>query len=346
MSEFTDVVGSIGTIFRLIADNTASATLSVIGIVLLIIAIMLAVKAVRSKPEEMPAYLKAILFVSLIGGMVFSAVGPAIALFYASSSIQTVSLEKAFDNLENNERVNWLIRLIPFDPVEKPELGIGQLSSLGPKNQRYTFVASYEELRGYPVSQAVRMIGGNYVTGNHVSGIIFQLGSRQLYPANARGLLQVIREVEEHIESPADQLLLRGKPNVLNSDEVRDLNNIAIYSWRWQNYRARYAHYCELAHQFRCNSQYAARSFIGGVEKDWHPVGLAQDEQEDPCLESAANYCKSADWKDLKKTLLPHFGSRAFLIQNLNLNNIGDRYLIEFGNPAGQVIPDTGYRTK
>jgi len=172
-----------------------------------------------------------------------------------------------------------------------------------------------------------------------------QVGSHQLYPANARGLLQVVRDVEQRMDVSSDRLLISGKTNALNAEELTDLDNTAIYSWRWENYRTRYPHYCELAQEFRCKAKYAARANIGGLYRDWHPLGLAQDEQQDPCLESTTNYCK-ADWAALRKTLLPHFGSRVFLIENLDLTTIGDRYLIEFGSAGDQVIPDIGFRKK
>jgi hypothetical protein len=121
-----------------------------VGIVLLILAGFLAYSAIKLKPEETSTLLRVSLFSSLVGGMIFSAAGPALALFWVSQSpIPKVPLEKAFDYLETNEKVAWLIRLIPFDQQTDPELAVGRLVRLGPLKQQYSFVAPYEELAGY-----------------------------------------------------------------------------------------------------------------------------------------------------------------------------------------------------
>jgi hypothetical protein len=345
MPDIGSILQNISTIYQLIASNTWSATLSVVGILLLLIAVYAAYRAISSKPEDTPTYVWIFLFVSLIGGMIFSAAGPSIALFYVSEGpIPTVSRESAFDKLKDNERVYWLIRLIPFNPQKESQLAIGNLSSLGPKEQQYSFVAPYEELRGYSVERAVQMIGGVYHLKDHVSAIIFQLDPHQVYPANARGLLQVVLDVEENLDDSKPHKYLLKKTDVLKDDDVHDFTNLSLYTWRWNNYTSRYPRYCEAAHKFRCDMDYSARKFIGGLYKDWHPIGLAQEEQQDPCHTSSSDYCQKTDWDALKKELLPHFGSRVFLIRNLELSAIGDRYLIEFENPSYQVIPDIGFR--
>ena len=334
MSDISAIVQNLATIYQLIAANTWAATLSVVGFILLLTSIFASYRAISSKPEETPGYLRVFLFVSLIGGIVFSAAGPAIALFYVSEGpITTVSLESAFDKLKDNERAYWLIRLIPFNPQSAPQLAIGKLTNLGQKEQQYTFVAPYEELRGYSVERAIQMTGGTYHQGDHVSAIIFQLEPHQVYPANARGLLQVILDVENSLVDSKDHKFLLKDTDVLKEgDNIRDLSNISIYSWRWDNYRARYKQYCKAAHEFRCNKAYSARELIGGLYKDWHPIGLAQEEQKDPCEASADDFCQKSDWSEFRKEVLPHFGSRVFLIKNLELSAIGNRYLIEFEN--------------
>jgi hypothetical protein len=345
MPDIDSIIQNISTIYQLIASNTWSATLSVVGLLLLLIAIYAAYRAISSKPEDTPTYLRAFLFVSLIGGIIFSAAGPSIALFYVSEGpIATISPEHAFDKLKDNERVYWVIRLIPFNPQKAPQLAIGNLSSLGPKEQQYSFVAPYEELRGYSVERAVQMTGGTYHLGDHVSAIIFQLDPHQVYPANARGLLQVVQNVENNLDDDAHQKYLLKKTDILKDEDIRDFNNVSLYTWRWDNYRARYQRYCEAAHKFRCDTEYSAQKLIGGLYKDWHPIGAAQEEQEDPCQTAANDFCKITDWNELKKQIMPHFGSRVFLIGNLELSEIGNRYLIEFENPSYQVIPDIGFR--
>ena len=51
-----------------------------------------------------------------------------------------------------------------------------------------------------------------------------------------------------------------------------------------------------------------------------------------------------ADLKTTKNEYGDHFGSRAFLIRNLEINNIPGRIMIDFDKPDQQVIPDIGAR--
>jgi hypothetical protein len=77
-------------------------------------------------------------------------------------------------------------------------LSIGHLTRLGKLPQRFTFVADYEELEGYSVNEAVRKLGGQIADSNHVSAIVFPRKS-EIYPANARGLLQVIQRLANRV---------------------------------------------------------------------------------------------------------------------------------------------------
>jgi hypothetical protein len=255
--------------------------------------------------------------------MIFGATGPSIALFStAQGPISRVPVAKAFKNLKENAEIFWLIRLIPFDPRSTPQLAVSALARLGPVEQKYTFVAPYEELRGYPVDRAVLMTGGHFRHGDHVSAVIFQVGENTIYPANARGLLQVVWGLEQQLRTENRPHFLLRNTSRLESDDYNNLSNISIYSWRWDNYKDRYPRYCKAAHEFRCNNRYTARELIGGLYKDWHPFGLAQEEQNDPCSMTAEAYCSKTDWEEQKPELLRHFGSRVFLIQNYSLSEL------------------------
>src|SRR5207302_1056641 len=132
---------------------------------------------------------------------------------------------------------------IPFDPVADPGLKVGKLERLGPPKQFFTFVANYEELVGYTAKAALQMTGGTYTDGLHVSAIIFRLRGN-LFPANARGLLQVVREVENRKDIELPQKFLQAS-NLLNEGEIDDLKSIAISSYRLDNFADKYQHYCE-----------------------------------------------------------------------------------------------------
>jgi hypothetical protein len=246
--DWTAAVDGLNKLFELIANSPAGATLSVVGFILLICGVAMGRLALRSSPRNTPGWVKFALFGCLIGGVLFSSMGPTIALLsFASYAIEKVSTDKAFDNLETNERVRWLVRLIPYAPKDNPDLAIGRLKQLGPPNQAYTFVAAYDELVGYSVEDAVRMVGGAYNSEQRVSAIIFPLAQPQrlkLYPANARGLLQVIKLIEANTSNQIDKRLLDG--GALDSTEVDDLSpreGEPLVDWRWQNYSSKYPHY-------------------------------------------------------------------------------------------------------
>src|SRR4051794_16482062 len=105
LSAFTKLVEAV-------IGSSATATLSLVGLLLLLLAGGLAY-LVHTKPDQATKLQKVSLLVSLIGGMIFSAAGPGLALFWVSPSpIKRVTTDQAFDNLENNSRADWLVRLI------------------------------------------------------------------------------------------------------------------------------------------------------------------------------------------------------------------------------------------
>ena len=145
----TTIFSGISQTFALIGSSPATATLSAVGFVLLILAAGLAYLALTTDTEQTSTLLKSSLFISLIGGMVFSAAGPGLALFWVTTNpIKQITADQSFDNLQRNSTVRWVIRLIPFDPVADPGLKVGKLERLGPPKQFFTFVANYEELVG------------------------------------------------------------------------------------------------------------------------------------------------------------------------------------------------------
>jgi hypothetical protein len=344
--EFDDILEQTEKLFELITTTPAAATLTVIWFILLVVSLIISVHILKSKPDETPAWLRIGLFACLIGGVLFSSSGPAISLLsYPRFPISRVSTAKAFDNLENNERVYWLIRLIPFDPTKHPELAIGKLKQLGPPEQQFTFVAPYDELVGYNVDDAVRMTGNTYNSQQHVSAIIFPVAEHQIYPTNARGLLQVINAIETDSTNIIDKPFLRDT-GLLENSEIDDLSHSnAISYWRWNKYKQYFLHYCELAEKFRCDKTYTAKKYLGGVGIDWHPLGFAQkDAEEDYCSKPTPSYCATTDWKQAEAALSSHFGARAFLIDNLKIEDIENRVLVDFANPPNQLIPDLGFR--
>lgn len=335
----------IAKIFEIVASSSATATLSSVGLLLLVLAGSLAYQAMTKKPDDLPKYFGIALFTSLLGGMIFSAAGPSLALFWVSQiPIKRVSADLALDNLEQNKQVKWVVRLISFNQALEPDRGIDRLQRLGPPKQLFSFVASYEELAGYTVKDALEMIGGKYTPGDRVSAVIFPLRT-PLFPANARGLLQVIQDVEGRKDTEIKEKFLHGN-NTLNGDELKNLKADDIPSYRVANFKDKYQHFCELTYKFICDeTSYSARDYVGGLYKDWHPLGFSQRKPpEDRCSTPKEKYCAFSDWKTTKATFNGLFGSRAFLIRNMEINLIPGRILIDFENPTEQLIPDIGTR--
>jgi hypothetical protein len=218
------------------------------------------------------------------------------------------------------------------------------LEMLGPKSQFFTFVGNYEEMAGYTAKDALLMTGGGYTDGMHISAVIFRLRGN-LYPANARGLLQVVREVESRKDVDLPKKFLVGS-NLLNDGELDDIKLNSINSYRLESFSDKYQHYCELAHQFQCGYSFSARDRIGGLNPDWHPLGFSKRQTDEVACRNLndAGYCKFSDWKSSKALWRSQFGSRAFLIRNLAIEDIDGRILIDFDQPDRQKIPDIGIR--
>lgn len=260
----------------------------------------------------------------------------------APPSVARMSTEQAWADLESNAYVGHLIRLVAYDPQTEPGLAIDRLARLGPPDQLYSFVASYEEMAGYTARQALEKNGLRLSEGQHVSAVIFPRRT-ELYPANARGLLQIIRAVETEKGEAIGDRFLEGR-DVLSPAELKDLQSTDIASYRVSDFRDKYPRYCELARRFNCGpTPYPASHFIGSLYHDWHPLGFSQIEPaRDPCTLPAAHYCAFVDWQKTKAEFLPRFGSRAFFTKNLEIAKIPGRILIDFDQPDRQIIPYIG----
>ena len=279
------------------------------------------------------------LFVCLVGGLIFSAAGPSLALFYVSQDpIRKKPFNETVHDLAKNKRVRYVIRLIAYNPAN-PNLAVSidKLQQLGPAKQKYSFVADYEELKGYTIREALDLFGIGYINGYHVSAVIFPLHV-DLYPANARGLLQVVRRVEAGIEA-SDKFLGPGK---LNQDQVNDFADISIQSYRIENFKKFYPHYCDLAKTFFCG-QYAAKELVGGLYPDWHPLRiLPKNPPAGPCSIPTDRFCAFSDWDGVRQEFKNHLGVRAFLVENLEINKIPGRMLFHFQDPLRDRIPELG----
>lgn len=287
--------------------------------------------------------LRSALFASLGAAAILAAVAVGLAPPRSTpSSFERMSAAQAWSDLESSRPVGHLIRLIAYDPQTEPWLAIDRLERLGPPDQLYSFVASYEEMAGYTAKQALEKNGLSLREGQHVSAVIFPQRT-ELYPANARGLLQIIRAVEQEKGAAIDERLLDGA-NALTAAEAEGLQATGSASYRVSDFRDLYPRYCELARRFNCGpAPYPASRFIGSLYHDWHPLGFSQIEPaRDPCTLPAEQYCAFADWATARAEFLPKFGSRAFFTRNLEIATIPGRILIDFDRPDRQIIPYIG----
>jgi hypothetical protein len=275
-----------------------------------------------------------------------------LGLIYEPPSSIRVSQGNVVENLNRNSDVDLVIRLVPYNQASADRLAIGHLPTLGPESVDYTFVADYSEVRGYHAAEAAEMLGGSMNGATHVSAIIFpeQLNTSQFpefVPANARGLLQVIRAIDDLHRRDADYTKpfnVTDKLRELNlsnlrhaEDEVQDLGKSDKSTYRWNNYGPFYQDYCHAAKMF-LSGDFSARRKISNIGNDWHALGFAQDltNGEDP--DSAP--CDVSDWGVKTATLKSVVGVRVFLIRNIKLHDLQDQVLIDFYFPKIQFIPD------
>jgi hypothetical protein len=338
------LVQNLGDLLGLVGSTPASALLSTLGLILICVAALSLYKLMHTKPEETSGLFKVIAAFSLLTGVIFSAAGPAVILLdLLDSPIRTVSKAIAFDNLEKNKRVKWLIRLIPYDPLRQEELSVSKLKSIGPQGVKYTFVGSYEELKGRKVSDALALVGQLYRPRQRVSAIIFSVSYDEypILPASTRGLLQAISDIESDQALQISRPLLAG--DTLSATEKQDLaSRDKIESWSFNSYKNFYKSYCDKSHRFRCDDSYDARKYISDINSDWHPVGAAVRYTEDVCRSNA--YCSLTNWDEVKAQTYKGFGARIFFIPNLEIAKLHDRYLVDFENPTEQLIPEIGMR--
>jgi hypothetical protein len=163
-------------------------------------------------------------------------------------------------------------------------------------------------------------------------------GSRESIP-------RLVKEIEDRreIQTQLPKKLLDGN-NSLNADEPQDLGQTSIPSYRLSSFKEKYPHYCGIAYDFACKTSYSAQAYVGTVSRDWHPLGFSQSPRADRCNLPVPKYCEFKDWTSAKNEYSSSFGSRVFLIRNLEIKNIPGRILIDFENPSDQLIPDIGKR--
>jgi len=262
-----------------------------------------------------------------------------------------LSHSRVLANLKNNSKVNFVIRLVPYNQKSANKLAIGYLPTLGPEGVDYTFVADYSELRGYSAAESAEMLGGSMNLQTHVSAVIFPLSLNtptfpDFLPANARGLLQIVRTLDDSYKGTLEY----SKPfNVNNkleeldpklaNDEVKDLDSSDISRWRWEHYQQYYKDYCITAYNF-ISGDFSAKRKISRIGPDWHALGFAQNLSDGSNPDPAP--CDLTAWDQKAAGIQDLVGARVFLIKNIKLQDLQDQVLIDFFYPDTTPIPDFG----
>ncbi len=250
------------------------------------------------------------------------------------------SPKQIFESLKYNKRVTWVVRLIPYCKSTEQFLTIQRLNMLGPENQEYVFVADYDELKNLTISDAVYRLGLSLANKDSVSAIIFPLGNRELFPASARGVLQVIMKIDA--ENTGITGYIPFNLNALpDSEAQRQLQDQRRVSWSWTEYSQYYDSFRN-AVKFAIDNKISALQKIGTIGPDWHATGYSQilDTQGSNGRNNIFHLTTN-NKEDIK---MPNFGARAFLIRNMVIKDIGDVALIQFSNPDQERIPDFGGR--
>ena len=180
---------------------------------------------------------------------------------------------QAFERLKSNARVDWLVRLVAYDPAN-PRLRVDKLTALGAPAEDYTFVADYEELRGHTVEDAARLAGGAISPGQGVSAILFRLDRRPLFPASVRGMLQVIQEIDKR-RAGEPSYKVAALESRLAPAESEALANRRVVSWAWSDYRALFPTYDRVFRELK-SQNISAFAHIGHIGRDWCEPGCSR----------------------------------------------------------------------
>lgn len=353
------IIATANAIIKLTSSDNVGSYISSVGIILLIFSVWSAYKLIQTNVSDVSQWHKFITFSTLGCAILCIIAGPAASVFYFGANQQRIAQDRgrALETIlntnisqnviaaraKNNDEVKYMVRLIPYDPDADKELSLARVSlaSLGPPLQKYTFVADYDELKGYTVAEAVRRSGLPFKLGQHVTAVIFPLlSSRELIPANARGLLQVL----EKTASDADSFRNTTLKNLSSAAKRNLAKTERLNSWAFGSYKEHYPEFCRASFEFVCNKEkYLVASLMGKVTHDWHPLGFARliSQVEDPCDRegSIQNYCSIRDWPDDNNAFVKEIGTRIFFTNNDLIADIKGRILFDFYDPNNQKIP-------
>ncbi len=291
------------------------------------------------KSQKYPFFSTAATTVSGILVIVFGIQGFAHA---ARRTPETVTAADVLRKVKEGGAVTTLIRLIPYNSNKSLDLAIGRLSMLGRQSDDYVFVADYSELRGRIAEDSAEMVGLSTQGIDHISVVIFPVEGNtsaddnhfpDLVPGDARGLLQVVRAMDNQYRGDPDWKAFdvdsKLQEKKYGADEKKNLEEKSRIYWGIEKYKDYYHDYCVLAEDF-VNGHYSAKEKIGNIDEDWEPPGFVQSGPEpgDPCAYPERKIAQDATV------------TRVFLIRNKPLRDLRNQTQIDFSRPREQRIPD------
>jgi hypothetical protein len=259
------------------------------------------------------------------------------SLFISQRTPRLIPPEESFNRLQRNERVRYVIRLIPYDGKKEGEkLSVSKIATLGPPTKEWIFVGDYEELRNYTINQALYKMGipVGGLQNPRATAIIFPLNGRMLYPANARGVLQVVKALDDVHERETGY-----KKYDFKTDDLSALQDLRIQSWAWGYWKNSFRHFRDLVADI-LDHGYAATNFLSEIRPDWNPLGFASVEGlDDPGMNAPSFKISLENGEEIR---LKEYGARIFLMRNEGIDTIDNIMLCGFTDLNHDIIPDLG----
>jgi hypothetical protein len=271
----------------------------------------------------------------VISSIILVVVVEGVTWWYAKDHPVTTA-RQAFVALKENRRVDWLIRLVPYSRQTQPYLSIHEIKTLGAPQQKYVFVADYDELKNLTVADAMYRMGLSLGDSDSVSAMIFPLNRRDLYPANVRGVLQVIMNIDVEMKD-AKEYRAFDITKYIEPSALLQLQDHRIGSWSWDGYSEFYEPFLHAVTEARLQRT-SALNYMGMLGSDWNPLGYSEIISDKLKNSEAIRFELQTKTKSTVKA--EHFGARAFLIENLALNDIDGLLLIHFSHINQERIPD------
>lgn len=171
-----------------------------------------------------------------------------------------------------------------------------------------------------------------------MTAIIFPLDRRNLYPANARGLVQVLQVIDESKKDQAGYIS-SDITRSLDKSAVEQLADRRVSSWSWKEYSS---HYEQLAAAIDLakKSGVSAFQYIGRLGPDWHPAGYSKIISEEFVQGSHDSNNFRLLLQNGNEVKLDNFGARAFLLPNVELIDLRHVVMIHFANIDTDRIPE------